>query len=61
MTNFLRKLMFWRKPIDDEASGPVPSDGANDNTSRTQEELDYEANRREEYIKERRDQDDVAP
>jgi hypothetical protein len=58
MTNFLRKLMFWRKSPDGEASGPVPSYGANDNTSATQEELDHEAKRREKYFDERRRDDE---
>jgi hypothetical protein len=61
MTNFLRKLMFWRKSPDGEASSPVPTGGADDSPSPTQEELDYEAEREEKYLEERREQDDVAP
>jgi hypothetical protein len=61
MTNFLRKLMFWRKSTDGEASGPVPNGGADDTappTPEQQEQLDYEAERREEYFQERRDEDE---
>jgi hypothetical protein len=58
MTNFLKNLMFWRKSSDGEASGSVPSGGANDSTWPTQEQLDYEADRREEYIQERRAEDE---
>ena len=58
MTNFLRKLMFWRKSPEGQASGPVPSGGADDNTSLSQEELDHEAKRREEYFQERRRDDE---
>jgi hypothetical protein len=61
MTNFLRKLMFWRKSTDGAASGPVPSAGANDSappTPEQQEQLDYEAERREEYFDERRREDE---
>jgi hypothetical protein len=58
MTSFLRKLMFWRNSTDHEASGPVPSAGANDDPSAAQEELDYEAKRREEYFQERRRDDE---
>jgi hypothetical protein len=61
MTNFLRKLMFWRKSTDGEASGPVPSGTANEGTSPTQEQLDYQAEREEEYLQERREQDDLTP
>lgn len=61
MTNFLRKLMFWRKSTDSETAGPVPSDGADERappTPEQQEQLDYEAERREEYFEERRDEDE---
>ena len=58
MTSFLRKLMFWRKSTDGEASGPVPSAGENDHALAAQEELDYEAKRREEYFDERRRDDE---
>ena len=58
MTNFLRKLMFWRKSTDGEASGPMPRGGANDRTSPTQEHLDHEAERRQEYFEERREEDE---
>jgi hypothetical protein len=61
MTNFVRKLMFWRKSTDGEASGPVPSGRANDSTSPTQEQLDYQAEREEQYLQERREQDDLTP
>jgi hypothetical protein len=58
MTDFLHKLMFWRKSPEGEGSGPVPSGGADDNTSPTQEQLDHEAKRREEYFEERRRDDE---
>src|SRR5262249_54062070 len=58
MTNFLRKLMFWRKPTDGEASDPVPGGATNDDQSAAQEELDHEAERREEYFEERRRDDE---
>jgi hypothetical protein len=61
MTNFLRKLMFWRKSTGGEGSGPVPSGEANDTappTPEQQEQLDYEAEQREEYCQERRDEDE---
>jgi hypothetical protein len=61
MTNFLRKLMFWRKSPEGEASGPLPSSGPNDDRSPTPEELDYQAEREEELLEDRREQDDVAP
>ena len=60
MTNFLRKLMFWRKSPDGEASGPAPSGGADDNALPAQEELDHEAKRREEYFQERRRDDELV-
>ena len=59
MTNFLRKLMFWRTSTkDDEASGSAPNGGANDDTSAVQAELDHEAKRRQEYFEERRRDDE---
>jgi hypothetical protein len=61
MTNFLRKLTFWRKSADGGASGPVPSGGANDSappTPEQQAQLDYEAERREEYFQERLREDE---
>jgi hypothetical protein len=61
MTNFLHKLMFWRKSPDAGAPGPVPSGGANDNPPQTQEELDYQEQSEEKYLEERQEQDDAAP
>jgi hypothetical protein len=56
MTNFLQKLMFWRKSPDDQTSRR-----ASDDTSLTPAELEYEAEREEQLLQERREQDDVAP
>ena len=50
--------MFWRRSPDGEGSGPVPGGGADHDTSPTQEELDYEAKRRDEYFQERRRDDE---
>jgi hypothetical protein len=50
--------MFWRKSPEAEASG---SNGPNDDTSPTPEELEYEAEREEKLLQERRDQDNLAP
>jgi hypothetical protein len=58
MTNFLRNLMFWRKSTDGEASGSASGGGANPDPPGTQEELDYEAERRDEYFQERRRDDE---
>jgi hypothetical protein len=55
MTNFLGKLMFWRKSPDGEASRPA------EDTSLTPEELEYQAEREEQLIQEEREQDDIAP
>lgn len=55
MTDFLRKLMFWRKSPAGEAPRPI------DDTSLTPEELEYQAEREEELIQAEREQDDVAP
>jgi hypothetical protein len=59
--NFLQKLMFWRKSADGEESGSAPSGEASDSSSPTQEQLDYEAEREEKYLQERREQDDLTP
>jgi hypothetical protein len=53
--------MFWRKSPEGDASGPLPSSGPDDDTSPTPEELDFQAEREEELIEDRREQDDVAP
>jgi hypothetical protein len=58
MTNFLGKLMFWRNSADGEASGPAPGGGANDDPSAAQEEVDFEAERRDEYFQERERDDE---
>ena len=55
MTDFLRKLMFWRKPPESAAARPA------DDTSLTPEELEYQAEREEQLIQDEREQDDVAP
>jgi hypothetical protein len=49
MANFLRKLMFWRTSTDGEAPGSAPA---------AQEELDHEAESRQEYFEERRRDDE---
>ena len=58
MTNFLRNLMFWRKSTGGEASGPASDAGADADPPGTQEELDHEAERREEYFQEGRRDDE---
>ena len=60
MSNFMQKLMFWRKTPDGQASGGSPS-GPNDGTSLAPEELEYQAESEEKLLEERRDEDDLAP
>ena len=55
MTNFLRKLMFWRRSSDGEAARP------SDDTSPRPAELEYEAEQEEQLLRDERAQDDLAP
>jgi hypothetical protein len=55
MTNFLRSLMFWRKSPEGEASGPT------DESSPRPAELEYQAEREEELLQARHEDDEGAP
>ena len=62
MTNFLDKLMFWRKSPEGEASAPPPGSGPDKDTlPPSPEELAYREDREERLFEQRREQDDVAP
>jgi hypothetical protein len=56
MSDLLCKLMFWRKSPESEAAQPL-----RDDTSPKPAELEYEAEREEQLLQDRREQDDVAP
>ena len=48
MTNFLQKLMFWRKHPESEAATPLPDSGPNDpagDASETPDEQPYREDR----------------
>ena len=61
MTSFTQRLMFWRKAPEGEASAPSPGPGQSEPTSLAPEELEYEAEREETLLEERRDEDRLAP